>query len=111
MTDRELLDALVAALRPLLDPETCSPFITAWELDGHRSDIDGEEIHVQIKALVAQYDYYAVECPEEHRCPRSHCTGNPDCPNSRITPERYPGLFAALADRNDGDVPNPQVDP
>lgn len=56
MTDRELLAALVDALRPLMDPEVCSPFITAWELDGHRSDIDGEEIHARIMALVQQFD-------------------------------------------------------
>lgn len=57
-TDRELLDALVAALRPLLDPDFCSPFMSAWELDPHHTDIniDGEDIHDRIKALVAQYD-------------------------------------------------------
>lgn len=55
MTDRELLDALVAALRPLLDPNICSPFMSAWEIDPHYGP-DGEELHAQIKALVAQID-------------------------------------------------------
>lgn len=55
MTDRELLDALVAAIRPLLDPDICSPFISALEIDTNHG-ADGEEIHARIKALVAQYD-------------------------------------------------------
>ena len=41
----------------------------------------------------------APGCPEEFPCPVGHCRGNPDCPNSRITAERYPELFAVLQDR------------
>jgi hypothetical protein len=52
MTDRELLDALVAALRPLLDPGIA--FISAWSSD--KTIVDAEEIRAQIKALIAQYD-------------------------------------------------------
>jgi hypothetical protein len=38
----------------------------------------------------------AAGCPEEFACAEGHCRGNPTCPNSRITPERYPALFDTL---------------
>ena len=43
----------------------------------------------------------APGCPEEFPCPAGHCRGNPDCPNSRITPERYPEVFEVLRARED----------
>lgn len=38
-------------------------------------------------------DEHAPDCPQEHPCPKGHCTGNPECPNSLVTKERYPKLF------------------
>ena len=55
-TDRELLDDLVAALRPLMDPDICSPYSSAWEIDTHHIKDDGQTFHARIKALIDEYD-------------------------------------------------------
>lgn len=44
---------LVDAIAPLMDPENCSAFISAWELDSYNTSIDGEDIW---KAAKAAYD-------------------------------------------------------
>lgn len=46
---RELLDLL----EPLMDPEFCTPFPSAWELDPDNgvSQLDGKQLHGRIKAV------------------------------------------------------------
>jgi hypothetical protein len=42
------------AVAPLLDRDVVQPFISAWEFDPHRSDVDGEEIHTRLQEAMGE---------------------------------------------------------
>jgi hypothetical protein len=53
---RDIAAVIVEALRPLLDPENCTAFMTCWELDSFNTDINGDIIWRDLKNLVDEYD-------------------------------------------------------
>ena len=50
-TCESLLAKLTTALAPLMDPEKCSAFTSAWELDPYDHSLDGEAIWHELKAI------------------------------------------------------------
>ena len=52
----DIADVIVEALRPLLDSENCTAFMTCWELDSFNTDINGDIIWRDLKTLVDEYD-------------------------------------------------------
>lgn len=47
------IGTLIAAVEPLMDREYVSPYLSAWEFESFRMDLDGEDIH---KRLTVAYE-------------------------------------------------------
>ena len=53
---QDIACAIVETIRPLTNPDNCSAFISAWEMDGYNMSIDGEDIMERLRSLMTQYD-------------------------------------------------------